>query len=474
MTILLAALGLLPSAVDAVPVRRPAPDRVDRQLVALRVVRDLDRDGVPDLCLRAQADGRAEIAAISAAQGSVLWRNGGPEGVVDWTGAPLAGALAPLGDHDRDGLGEVAALWRDTDAAGELRGVVLALHAGSDGHVLRVTDLSRGPATELATTLVATGDLDGDLLPDLLVLAPARDLYPGRVAAISSASGGELWSARTAGRGDEHGASIAPLRDLDGDGTVDNALVVGDAIEVLSGRDGRLVKRLEMPALREIEAPAAGAPAGTSAETDPEATSDAPTASPSVQSEADPDLARRWIMTGTLAVIGDLDGDSVPDLWVPQRLSLGHASSAALVSVGGASLLARRALPVWAPELGATAFRAAGDVDRDKRIDILCADPCWNLPGAERTGGVDVGAVRILSGTDGSTLRAWHGGLTLAHVGRLNAIAGDVDRDGTYDVWTTAVDTSSRPHEVLGLASGRTGEFLRWIDVGRLATEGRP
>jgi len=38
----------------------------------------------------------------------------------------------------------------------------------------------------------------------------------------------------------------------------------------------------------------------------------------------------------------------------------------------------------------------------------------------------------------------------------------------------SALDTSSRPHEVLGLASGATGQFLRWIDLGRLAIESRP
>lgn len=503
MTILLAALGVFPSVLASPAVPHERIERVDRHLVALRAVRDLDRDGVQDLCLRSFADGRAEIAAISAAQGSVLWRATGPAGIADWTAAPMPGALAPLGDHDRDGIGEVAALWRDTESSGEQHGVVLALHAGSDGRVLRAIDVGRGPATQFATMLAATGDLDGDLLPDLIVLAPARDLFPGRIAAISSTSGDELWAAPTTARGDEHGTSIAQLRDLDNDGTVDSALVVADGIDVLSGRDGRLVKHIAADVMRDVDpevdsAGSGGAYARASAAPAAEGTADALESAFDALDDAalvlrgqlglsrtgeprhirrDPPAprpARQWDANGSLAVIGDLDADGVLDLYVPQRVSIGHATSSAIVSVGKSSLITRHELPVWSLELGAAGFRAAGDLDGDRRIDVLCADAGWNLPGAERTAGVDVGAVRVLSGMDGSVVRTWHGGPSLARVGAFTAIAGDVDRDGVNDVWMSVTDTSSRPHEVLGLASGATGRFLRWMDVGRMAVESRP
>lgn len=432
MTILHLALAVLASGSE-----RPATERVDRRLVALRVVRDLDRDGVQDLAVRTWSPSGAGIAAISAAQGSVLWTARAPDGVADWSAEPMQGALAPLGDHDRDGVGEIAALWRRVDASTEPRGAVLAWHTGRDGSVLRAVELPRAPGGIDATTLAAPGDLDGDLLPDLVALAPARELYAGRIAAISSATGDELWSATTSARGDASGTSIAVVRDLDGDATVDVALAAGGGIEVLSGRDGRIVKRVD------FGEPAEGEPA--------------------------------WIASGSLAVVGDVDGDAILDVVAAMAPGIGHATSAAVVSLGAASVLARRELPVWSKELGTACLRAAGDFDGDRRIDLVCADPGWNLPDAERSGGVDVGSVRVLSGADGSELRAWHGGLQMARVGALTAFAGDVDRDGCGDVWLSAVDTAARPHEVLGLASGRTGTFLRWIDLGRMdAATSRP
>jgi hypothetical protein len=483
MTTFLVALAALACGPASPPAQRTPVQRVERHLVDLRVVRDLDRDGARDLCVFTRTAGRVEIAAYSAAQGRELWRADGPVRVADWSSGPLPGALAALGDHDGDGVGEIAALWPDTDSAGEVYGAVLAVHSGADGHVLREIAFAAGLMMPSATTLAATGDLDGDWLPDILVLAPARDLASGWFAAISSASGATLWRTPTAAHGDAAGASIALLRDVDGDGLVDAALVVANGVDVLSGRDGHVVKRIENEVMN---------PATESA---------------------------TWRASGALVVMGDLDRDGIIDLLVPQReLALiaesaeplpaassigsaccsalglprgetpaggegtppapphriGHATAGALVSVGRARTIARHELPVWALELSGASFLAAGDFDGDQRIDILCCDPGWNLPREESLGGVDVGAVCVLSGADAATLRVWHGGTELAHLGRFAALAGDVDGDGTIDVWMSAVDTSARPREVLGLASGKTGEFLRWIDLGIPAVQSPP
>lgn len=462
MTIQLVALVLClsnPAAILAAP--KPV-ERVDRRLVAIAAVRDLDRDGARDLCVRSTSDGRAEIAAFSAAHGQCLWRSNGPAGLREWTAESLPGAIAPLGDHDGDGIGEIAALWRDAEATGETQRVVLGWHSGADGQLLRWVDFA--PRPTLAATLFATGDMDGDWLPDLIALAPARDLCAGRITAISSASGATLWSTPTSARGDAQGTSIVSPRDVDGDGTVDIAIVAANGVDVISGRDGKVVRHVANPAIDAAPAVIARAVLAPDGLGPDELTPD----------DTTPIVERRWVASGSIAAIGDVDGDGAIDVLVPQRTSIGQVSSSAILSLETGRLLARHDVPVWSLELGAAGFQTIGDVDGDHRIDILCADPGWNLPGADRSGGVDVGAVRILAGSDGRELRVWHGGLTLARVGTFACAAGDVDRDGVGDVWMSGMDTSSRPHEVLGLASGRTGEFLHWIDLGRLDATGQP
>ncbi len=172
--------------------------------------------------------------------------------------------------------------------------------------------------------------------------------------------------------------------------------------------------------------------------------------------------------SGALVVVGDRDGDGTVDLGVLGRDPFGHSSSLAIVSVGAARILQRLELPVWSPELADTQLRLAGLVDTDQVNDVVLADPGWNLPRAERLGGVDAGCVRILSGANGVEIRAWHGGRQLTQLGRFSAMAGDVDHDGTVDVWFSARDSAARPHDVLALASGGTGVILRWIDLGRI------
>lgn len=496
---LLAALTLLPLPFWTTV---PGPERVDRALVALRVVRDLDRDGVQDVCVRLASDGRAQIALISAAQGTTLWIADGPASVLDASRETMPGAIAPLGDHDGDGLGEIAVLWRDTESSGEVRGIVLAIHAGADGRVVRAIDVGEDVTDARAAAVTASGDLDGDLLPDLIVLAPAREPFTGEVRALSSANGAELWSAPTRARGDATGASIAILRDVDGDATVDLALIADGGVDVLSGRDGRRLKHVESSSID------AYAPTDAAGEADVGSPQES-----ALASDGSEELARtadgahveglraalralttavenlsgaerahatggarpsaletpRWIASGSIAVIGDLDADAVLDLYVPQRASVGRESSVAIVSVGRAILIERRALPVASFELGASSFRVAGDVDGDKRIDVLCGDPGWNARAC-----ADAGAVRVLGGLDGRELRAWHGGPTVTRLGAHAASAGDVDRDGVNDVWMSAVDVASYPRAVIALASGRTGAFLQRIDLGRLSIAGRP
>jgi len=418
------------------PSLAPAPHAlVERHLVALRAVRDVDRDGIQDLCLRTtDGGGRPELIAISAASGLGLWRAEGPEDFQEWSSAPATSAIAPIGDVDRDQGADVAVLWRAFGVQGELEQQVIGLHSGRDGAWIGSLALNAAAQRRAGVSLVPTGDLDGDQQLDLLVLTPRLALYPGELAAWSTSKSVELWRVPCAARAATGGPAIAALRDFDADGSSDVAVALDDAVEVRSGRDGKL--------LRHIDAGVLGL---------------APAEGP------------RWVTAAQIVPLGNMDGDRIQELFLPLRVVCGQPTSVAIVSPGAPGVIARPALPIWSPEMYGAGFRTIADLDGDGRPEVVCADPYWNRPDAHLTGEIDVGAVRILAGTDASVWRSWEGSRNLSRLGQFVAVAGDVDRDGAPDVWMSAMDTQSRPHEVVGLASGKTGAFLRWIDVGRIA-----
>ncbi len=438
MIMLHAACGLcatvLPGPLPPAIPNAPRADRVERHLVALRAVRDVDRDGVQDLCLRTvDGAGRPELIAISAASGVGLWRAEGPEEFQEWSAEPATSAIAPIGDVDRDQGADIAVLWRTFDTAGELEHQVIGLHSGRDGAPIGSLRLSGAAERRAGVSLVPTGDLDADQQLDLLVLTPRLALYPGELAAWSAAKGTELWRVPCAARAEAGGPAIAALRDFDADGTSDVAVALDDGVDVRSGRDGQLLRHIDSGVL------------GLAAADEP-----------------------RWSTAAAIVPLGNMDGDRIQELFLPLRVVGGHATSVAIVSPGAPGVIARPPLPIWSPEMYGASFRAIADLDGDGRPEVVCADPYWNLPDAHLTGEIDVGAVRILAGTDASVWRSWVGNRGLSRLGEFVAVAGDVDRDGAPDVWMSATDTHARPHEVVGLASGKTGAFLRWIDVERI------
>jgi hypothetical protein len=433
-------IALLATSVTPEPAQAPSPplpERVERHVVALRGVRDLDGDKVPDLCLRAVRGSEvSELLALSAANGTLLWNVPAPTGFGERSAAPALQGIAPLSDLDRDGTGEIAVVWRRAEREGSGHQHALAIHSGRTGDVLRLMGLGRDAEELPGTCLVPTGDLDHDLNPDLLVLAPQNELRPGVLSALSPATGDVLWSTRCRAPYTENGVALAPVRDVDGDGTLDVAVVVPEAVEVLSGKDGRGVRRFETRGL--------GWWPGEGAE---------------------------WTLTGQLVAIGDLDGDSAQELVVPARQVLGDETVALVVSSATGALVLRAPLGVRSVEAYGMGLRAGGDFDGDGPPEVVLADPFWNLAGVPVRAGVDAGFVRVLSGRDLHELRSWEGGRCSMWLGAFVTPAGDVDRDGTPDVWMTTSETCERVRQAVGLASGRTGELLRWIDLDRIPVE---
>ncbi|WP_420456233.1 integrin alpha [Rubrivirga sp.] len=227
---------------------------------------DLDGDGVPDLAVGADDadDGGPNRGAVwvlfLAADGSVRQSQrisdtaGGFEGALD-DGDLFGQAVAGLGDLDADGTPDLAVAASLDDDGGDGQGAVWVLFLRPDGTVRQHQKISAtaggfsgalDPLDVFGSSLVATGDLDGDGTPDLAVGANRDDDGgPNRGAGwllflrsdgtarahqkLSATAGGAVGPLAD---GDEWNPTAA-LGDLDGDGAAD--LLFGSRLSDLGG-----------------------------------------------------------------------------------------------------------------------------------------------------------------------------------------------------------------------------------------------
>lgn len=242
----------------------PGAAQNDRFGVALAPVGDWNGDGAPDFAVGADQmpqAGTGMAVVYSGADRSELRRFTG-EQRLDYFGA----ALAPAGDVNGDGRPDLlvgapghASQGRDTGAA--------YLWSGADGARLQIW-YGSAAGDRFGTALAPAGDLDGDGFGDLWIGAPGADGAAGagcgRVGLYSGRDGAVLFQYEGEAAGDRLGASLANAGDLDGDGRAD--LLAGapgadtggedsGAVHVLAGANGR---RLAL-----YPGPSAGARFGT-------------------------------------------------------------------------------------------------------------------------------------------------------------------------------------------------------------------
>jgi hypothetical protein len=347
-------------------------------------VLDLDGDGFADLAIPAPGIGR------------VFVHRGGPDRIpieIASLDLPIASDdeigldAASAGDVDGDGFVDLVVAARSDcltpQARGGPPGVVYVFRGRPDGpesapsHTLTVTDA----AACFGHTAIGA-DLDGDGLSEIVVSMRDADrvrIYPGSPSGPIDAPIDRIESDAA-----EVGRSLS-VGDLDADGFTD---VVVEAY----GRDtGALA--ITALVLR-------GGPSGP-------ATSYEPVSAPASFSTAPDDRA---------AIIGDVDGDGLPDLAL---------ADATTVAVFASSL--DPAAPLLLASEGTAALRALGDVDGDGIDDFAT--------GAPRLGRVSI----WFGGEVGATLDhvelLWGGGPAESHAfGATVGGPGDVDRDGLADV----------------------------------------
>lgn len=390
---------------------------------ALAPLGDLDGDGTGELAV-ATREGGVWILFL-APDGSVL-----AQVEIDilpgWHGA----SLAPLGDLDGDGLGDLAVgitrLVRAPLQGLVNKGAIEILFLRADGtvratHTILQTDPVFVPAVDLhdafAYALAGLGDVDGNGAGDLAVGAPYDDdgpgTYNGAVWIVRLERDGRARSAQKiselfgGGNGmfDANllGTSVASLGDLDRDGNVDLVVGVPAGAFPLELHDPRLLVLFldEDERLRSVRA----------------------------VRQAEFGCGFDCGFASALAVLGDLDGDGTLELGIgaslwtptpgPHPFSAPREGGFLIGSLRRDGSLARRLLvtpgrgglggPVPLDTLFGAALAPLGDLDRDGMPE-LAVGANQDDDGAEDTGSVwilelDASPLRNGTGVNPLTLR---------------------------------------------------------------------
>ena len=292
----------------------------------------------------------------------------------------------------------------------------------------------------------------------------------------------------------EFGTGIAGLGDQNGDGVPDFAVGVpgADRVDVFSGKDRTLIRSLHDPEGLTglqfgyavvgigdvngdgVEDIAVGAPGPFGLVPLP--------CDPTAPACARPEWGRVFVFSGatgalirkivptseyfafgfSLAVLGDLNGDGVPDLAVgaPEFLNNRWGEVYAFSGATGGQLWVFREPPYPVKQAIASVgqfIAPVGDLNGDGRHDLLVAAPFHDNTGAGTLLG---GAVFVLSGASGAIIRS-HQAVPPVNNGffggALSAL-GDQNGDGVEDYLIGHRGTG----EVL-LMSGATGALLRSI-----------
>jgi hypothetical protein len=347
---------------------------------AISGVEDVDGDDVPDAIAGAisWSDGTGPVGATlvySGRTGDEIHRFEGA------AGSMLGFHVADAGDVDGDGVHDIV-----SGAPGVGPGSAF-VYSGSTGVVL-TTAVGEADGDAFGSAVGGVGDVDRDGWGDLVVGATAAG-GTGRVYVVSGATGARLSAWEGPMEGSLFGSGLAPIGDLDGDGTP------------------------------EVAVGAAGAENGGEVDVyDP--TTGARVLGPLVGDENSVSIGQFFV-----GGLGDVDGDGVPDVYGGDFAGEGRSGAAwAWSGADGAVLLH---LTGGRGSEGLGCGRGAGDMDGDGVPDLAVGS--WGYDGDARDGG----KVGLYSGVDGAAILTITNATAGENFGFDTVGLGDVDGDGRRD-----------------------------------------
>jgi tetratricopeptide (TPR) repeat protein len=368
-----------------------------------RSIGDADGDGVKDLVTSAptygangQAAGPGRVYVYSGKSGKLLWAQTGQ------ANESLGIKVEKAGDVNGDGIPDVIA-----GAPGTERAYV---YSGRDGKVL-LTLGSKESSESFGLGVAGVGDQNGDGYADVMVGAPGNNAAgqgAGRAYVFSGKDGALLFTLTGENAGDRFGNAVAGYKDKR------HAFLVVGAPGAGPNHHGRVYVYRGL--------------------------SD----KPGFVVESDETGARLGGMF--ISVVGDVNGDNVPDIYASDWNNNAKGPSTGRVYVhSGAD---GRRLYTFTGEAAGDGFGIGtadvGDVNKDGYDDLLIG--AWQHSGAASSGG----KVYLYSGKDGRLLRAITCRIPGDTFGFDATGIGDVDGDGVIDFLLTSTWSG-----IKGFQSGR-------------------